>query len=76
MCVYVRRGLSLSKKGDAGSLVSGAEPSVKNPLLPCYRAQRGIEVSCIRVVVNRVVGQGDVIKPPMHVSRRCTPARR
>ena len=54
---------------------------MKNPLLhvslygktPCYRAQRGIEVSCERVRVNRVVlvGRGDVVKPPTCVKRRC-----
>ena len=62
-----------------GRRLFGAEPSVKNPLLhvslygktPCYRAQRGIEVSCERVRVNRVVGWGDVVKPPTCVKRRC-----
>ena len=62
-----------------GRRLSGAEPSVKNPLLhvslygktPCYRAPRGIEVSCERVRVNRVVGWGDVVKPPTCVKRRC-----
>ena len=41
---------------------------MQNSLLP--RAQRGIEVSCERVRVNRVVGRGDVVKPPTCVKRR------
>ena len=40
-------------------------------LVTAVRAQRGIEVSCERVRVNRVVGRGDVVKPPTCVKRRC-----
>ena len=42
---------------------------VQASLLP--RAAGGIEVSCERVRVNRVVGWGDVVKPPTCVKRRC-----